>query len=180
MALALGQPREARVLATQAVDEDPRTPGGLLLLAELSRQGGNPAQAVAELKRAAAVDASPEVELELGRALGMLGRDEEALAALTEASSLPAAGIERGRILIRRGDFEGASRVLSAALTKLPTSGEAFLWLGIAEDRLGQVSAAEAAWRAAVRLMPSSSEARYRLGRLEVEHAQTTAALREL
>jgi predicted TPR repeat methyltransferase len=28
--------------------------------------------------------------------------------------------------------------------------------------------------------MPGSSEARYRLGRLEVEHAQTGAALREL
>jgi tetratricopeptide (TPR) repeat protein len=180
LALTLGRRSEARVFATQAVDEDPRTPGGLLLLAELSRQGGNPAQAVAELKRAVAVDASPEVELELGRALGMLGRDEEALAALTEAGSLPAAGIERGRILVRRGDFEGASRVLSAALAKLPTSGEAFLWLGIAEDRLGQVSAAETAWRSAVRLMPGSSEARYRLGRLEVEHAQTAAALREL
>ena len=180
LALGLGQQREARTFATQAVDEDPRTPGGLLLLAELSRLEGNPAQAVAELKRAVAIDASPEVELELGRALGVLGRDEEALAALTEAASLPAAGIERGRILVRRGDFEGASRALSAALTKLPTNGEAFLWLGIAEDGLGQVSAAEAAWRSAVRLTPGSSEARYRLGRLEMEHAQTAAALRDL
>jgi tetratricopeptide (TPR) repeat protein len=180
LALQLGARAQARSLATGAVDDDPRTPGGLLLLAEISRLDGNTAQAVAELKRAVAVDASPEVQLELGRALGVLGRDEEALTALAEAAPLPAAGIERGRILVRRGDFEGGASVLSAALAKLPGNGEAFLWLGIAEDRLGQVAAAEAAWRSAVRLSPTSSEARYRLGRLEMEHGQPAAALREL
>jgi tetratricopeptide (TPR) repeat protein len=180
LALLLGKRSQARSLAAGAVDDDPRTPGGLLLLAEISRLDGNTAQAVAELKRAVAVDASPEVQLELGRALAMLGRDEEALTALAEAAPLPAAGIERGRILVRRGDFEGGASVLSAALARLPGNGEAFLWLGIAEDRLGQVAAAEAAWRSAVRLSPTSSEARYRLGRLEMEHGQPAAALREL
>ncbi|MEO8213811.1 MAG: tetratricopeptide repeat protein, partial [Myxococcales bacterium] len=180
LALELGRNEEARALAQAAVDEDPRTSGALLVLAEVRRAGGDLPRALVELRRALAVDGSPEVQLEYGRALSALGRDEDALAALSQAQDLPEAAVERGRILLRRGDAEAASKQLGAATARLPAHAEAFLLLGDAEDRLGHALRAEAAWRTAVKLAPTSAEARYRLGRLEMDRGQAAAALPQL
>ncbi len=180
LALELGHNDIARTLAQAAVNDDPRTPGALLALADVRRAEGDLGSALAELKRALAVDGSPEVQLEYGRALATLGRDEEALSALAQASAIPEAAVERGRILLRRGDVEAASRELTGVSARLPSNAEAFLLLGQAEDRLGHAARAEAAWRAAVRLAPSSTESRYRLGRLQMDHGQGAAALANL
>ena len=183
LAIAANQKDRARSWATSAVDEDPRTPGALLVLAELARGDGNPSQAVADLRRALAVDGSPEVQLEFGRALAALGRDEEALAAFASASAIPAAGIERGRILLRRGDAEAATRELTTALAKQPNSADGLLYLGLAEDRLGHRDKAEIAWHAAARSATTgatAAEVHYRLGRLQMDRGQPAPALRDL
>ncbi|MES1204323.1 MAG: tetratricopeptide repeat protein [Pseudomonadota bacterium] len=180
VAIDLGRKDVARALAQSAVDDDPRTPGSLLVLAEVWRLDGDLPRAVLELRRALAVDGSSEVQFEYGRALGALGRDEEALAALAQARDIPESGVERGRILLRRGDLEGAARDLAAATARLPAHAEAHLLLGQAEDRLGHVTRAEAAWRIAVKVAPAAPEPRYRLGRLEMDQGRAAAALPNL
>jgi tetratricopeptide (TPR) repeat protein len=180
LAIELGRKDVARSFAESAVSDDPRTPGALLTLADVRRAEGDLGSALSELRRALAVDGSAEVQLEYGRALAALGRDEEALSALAQAREIPEAGVERGRILLRRGDVEAAAKELSTATSSLPTHAEAFLLLGQAEDRLGHVTRAEAAWKSAVRLTPTSAESRYRLGRLQMDHSQATVALPHL
>ena len=177
VALELGQKDTARSLAQAAVDEDPRTPGALLALADVRRADGDPGRALSELRRALVVDGSASVQLEYGRALAALGRAEDALSALSLADEIPEAAVERGRILLRRGDLEAAARELSNATERLPSHAEAFLMLGQAEDRLGHVTRAESAWKTAVRLAPRSAESRYRLGRLQMDEGQAQAAL---
>ena len=180
LALDLGRKDVARTFAESVVDDDPRTPGALLVLAEVRRAQGDLGSAIAELRRALAVDGSAEVQLEYGRALAALGRDEDALSALEQAKQIPAAGIERGRILMKRGEIEAAVKELAAATAKLPSDADAFLLLGQGEDRLGHVTRAEAAWKSALKLAPTSAEARYRLGRLQMDRGQEAAALPNL
>ena len=180
LALELGRRQVARGLAESVVKDDPRTPGALLVLAEVRRAEGDLGNALMDLRRALAVDGSPEVQLEYGRALAALGRDDDALSALEQARQIPESGVERARILIRRGEIEPAVKELSAATGELPSDAGAFLLLGQAEDRLGHVARAEAAWKSAVKLAPSSAEARYRLGRLEMDRGQPAAALPNL
>ena len=180
LALERGQLELAQKLAAEAVDEDPRTPGALFALGEVLRQKGDLAGAIAELRRAQAIDAAPEVQLEYGRLLASMGRDEEAMAALAEAGELPKAGVERGRIDLRRGNTEKAAEELAAATLKLPTDPDAFLLLGQAEDRLGRGAQAEAAFKTTTRLAPASGEAHYRLGRLLLDRGAVAAALPHL
>jgi tetratricopeptide (TPR) repeat protein len=180
LAIELGHKDAARALAESAVEDDPRTPGALLVLAGVWRLLGDSARALLALRRALAVDGSAEVQLEYGRALSALGRDEEALSALEQARDIPEAGVERGRILLRRGEIDSAIKELSAATSRLPSHAEAYLLLGQAEDRLGHVVRAEAAWKTAVKLNPTSAESRYRLGRLQMDQGQTASALPHL
>ena len=180
LALDLGRKDVARTLGESAVADDPRTPGALLLMAELRRLDGDLPHALLELRRALAVDGSAEVQFEYGRALAALGRNEEALAALGQAHELPEAAVERGRILLRRGDLDGAARELTVATTTLPANSDAHLLLGVAEERLGHAPRAEAAFKAAVRLAPASAEARYRLGKSALDRGQPAAALPQL
>lgn len=180
LALELGKLDPALKLAQEAVDDDPRTPGALFVLAEVLRTKGDLARAVSELRRAQALDGSPEVQLEYGRVLASLGRDDEALMALGEAHDIPEAGIERGRIHLRRGNLDQAVAELTTATTKLATNPDAFLLLGQAQDRLGQADKAEAALKAASRLAPALAEVRYRLGRLLLDRGAAAAALPHL
>lgn len=180
LALDRGRLDVAQKLAAEAAAEDPRTPGALLVLGEALQKRGDLAGAIAELRRAQAIDGAPEVQLEYGRVLASMGRDEEAMAALAEAGEVPQAGVERGRIDLRRGNFEKAVEELSAATARLPTDADAFLLLGQAADRLGHGGEAEAAFKTTTRLAPSSGEAHYRLGRLLLDRGAVAAALPHL
>jgi len=180
LALERGDKDEAQKLAEAAASEDPRTPGALFVLGEVLRARGDLAGAMAELRRAQAVDGSPDVQLEFGRVLASLGRDEEAMAALAETGDLPEAHVERGRIALRRGNTDRAVDELTAATARLPGNGEAFLLLGQAEDRLGHTDKAEAAFKTTARLLPGSGEAHYRLGRLLLDRGAVAAALPHL
>jgi len=180
LALERGDRDEAQRLAEAAAAEDPRTPGALFVVGEALRARGDLAGALGELRRAQAVDASPAVQLEVGRVLSSLGRDEEAMAALGDTGDLPEANVERGRIALRRGNTEKAVDELTAATARLPGNAEAFLLLGQAEDRLGHVDKAEAAFKTTARLLPASGEAHYRLGRLLLDRGAVAASLPHL
>jgi len=180
LALELGDTDTAQKLAQAAVDDDPRTSGALFVLAEVLRAKGDLARAVSELRRAQAVDGAPEIQLEYGRILASMGRDDEALTALAEAREIPEAAVERGRIDLRRGNLDRAVQELTAATAKLPANAEAFLLLGQAEDRLGQIDKAETAYRTSARLSPGLAEVRYRLGRLLFDRGTVAAALPHL
>jgi len=180
LALERGDRDEAQKLAESAAAEDPRTPGALFVVGEVLRSRGDLAGALGELRRAQAVDASPAVQLEVGRVLSSLGRDEEAMAALGDTGDLPEANVERGRIALRRGNTDKAVDELTVATARLPGNAEAFLLLGQAEDRLGHSAQAEAAFKTTARLLPASGEARYRLGRLLLDRGAVAASLPHL
>ncbi|HEY4184357.1 MAG TPA: tetratricopeptide repeat protein [Polyangia bacterium] len=180
LALERGQRDVAQALVEAVIAEDPRTPGALFVLGEALRAKGDLAGAIAELRRAQAVDGSPDVQLEYGRVLASMGRDEEALAALAETGDLPEANLERGRIALRRGNTEKAVEELTVATAKLPANAEAFLLLGQAEDRQGHGPQAEAAFKTTARLAPAVGEARYRLGRMLLDRGAVAAALPHL
>jgi|GEM_PF-3394699 len=188
LALERGDRDEAQKLAEAAAAEDPRTPGALFVVGQVLRARGDLAGALSELRRAQAVDASPALQLEVGRVLSALGRDEEAMAALGNtgdlpsdvSSGLPEASVERGRIALRRGNADKAVDELTAATARLPGNAEAFLLLGQAEDRLGHADKAEAAFKTTARLLPTSGEAHYRLGRLLLDRGAVAASLPHL
>jgi len=180
LALERGDRDEAQRLAEAAAAEDPRAPGALFVVGEVLRARGDLAGALAELRRAQAVDASPAVQLEVGRVLAALGRDEEAMGVLGDTGDLPEASVERGRIALRRGNTEKAVDELTVATARLPGNADAFLLLGQAEDRLGHADKAEAAFKTTTRLLPASGEAHYRLGRLLLDRGSVAAALPHL
>jgi tetratricopeptide (TPR) repeat protein len=150
------------------------------LLGRIRRALGDLPGAVAELRRALAFESTPELHFEYGRALLDSGSTEEALSELEQAPTLAAASIERARIFLRRGDAERAVGPLEVAVKQAPNSGEAWLLLGNAYDRLGTPDKAEAAWRSAIRTDPAAPEPHYRLGRLEMDQGQAGAALVQL
>ncbi|HEX2661127.1 MAG TPA: tetratricopeptide repeat protein, partial [Polyangia bacterium] len=180
LALELDHKDVAQTLAEAATEEDPRTPGALFVLAEVLREKGDLSRAISELRRAQAVDGSPEVQLAAGRLLALVGRDEEAMTALADVGPIPEASIERARIHLRRGNAERAAEELTGATAKLPSNAEAFALLGQAEDRLGHVDKAETAFKTAARLQPTLGEVRYRLGRLLLDRGAAAAALPHL
>jgi tetratricopeptide (TPR) repeat protein len=162
------------------VDNDPRTPGALLLLAEVRKADGDLARALTELRRALAYENTPEAHFEYAKVLGATGREDDAIEELLQAGSIPEARIERGRLLLRRGQLGGAADELEVAAKMQAGNGIAWLLLGNVRDRLGQTAAAEAAWKMALKLAPENAEAHYRYGRLLVDRGQVAAALPHL
>ena len=89
------------------------------------------------------------------------------------------AHLGRGINLLRRGDFDGAVRELSAATKEAP-SYRGFLNLGIALAQSNQPAAAEAAFRRAVSLGTTRPEGHYNLALALLAQNKATDALPEL
>lgn len=180
LALDLGRTTVALDLTDKLVADAPQTPGALLLLGKIRRAGGDIAGALAELRRALSFESTPELHYEYARTLAIGGKQEQALVEYEMASTLPAANIERARILAERSDLERAVPLLESALKQVPGNGEAWLLLGNAYDRLGAQPKAVAAWRAAVKASADNAEVNYRLGRWEMDQGQPGPALQHL
>lgn len=87
--VVMGRAGEARATLEAILGRDPRNAGALALLAEVSLQEREPEQALTLLERAVAADSgSADASNLLARALHVLGRDEEALAAACRAQAL--------------------------------------------------------------------------------------------
>ncbi|HET6280190.1 MAG TPA: tetratricopeptide repeat protein, partial [Polyangia bacterium] len=180
LALQIGRVPAALALAEKLVVDAPQTPGALLLLGKVRRAGGDTAGALAELRRALSFESTPELHYEYARTLALGGKQEQALTEYEMASVLPAANIERARILIDRSDLERAVPLLEAALKQVPGQADAWLLMGNSYDRLGAQQKAVAAWRAAVKASSDNPEVHYRLGRWEMDQGQPGPALLHL
>jgi tetratricopeptide (TPR) repeat protein len=180
LGLQLGKRDVARTLAEKLVENDPRTPGALLLLAEVRKADGDLNRALSELRRALAYENTPEVHFEYAKVLAVTGREDDAIEELLQAGSIPEARLERGRLLLRRGQLGPAADELEVVVKMQPQSAPGWLLLGNVRDRLGQTAAAETAWKTALRLAPDNAEAHYRYGRLLVDRGQISAALPQL
>jgi tetratricopeptide (TPR) repeat protein len=180
LALEIGKRELARALAEKVVTEDPQTPGALLLLGRAKHASGDVPGALADYRRALTFGSSPELHYEYARALAQAGKEEEALSEYEQAADLPQARVERGRILLLRGDADRAVASLEPATRQGAGSADAWLLLGNGYDRLGKQGKAEVAWRSAVKADPRAPEPLYRLGRLEMDQGKAGAALGHL
>ena len=121
----------------------------------------------------AAVDlwpANPVYRHNLGRALYLAARHEEAAAAFEEALGLDSGRRETrlylGKSLVVAGRFEPALEHLSGAVAAAPKVADGHYFRGRAFEGLGRVSEAARAYERAVALRPEYAEALYSLGRV--------------
>jgi tetratricopeptide (TPR) repeat protein len=151
----------------------------LLLFAQIDNQRGEPGRALERLERAAALGASGfELLAARGRTLRLLGRPEEARAALMEAAACPEASlpvfgapvaVDLGHLSAEAGDFEAAERHFERALALDPDDPEARRALELTRRRL--------AWRTA---LEASAEERVEAARAEAEALRRRFLSREL
>lgn len=129
--------------------------------------------------------------LNVGRTLFALGRDEEAIAHLDRALALDPraeqAYLVRGMVRFERRELEQAARDLEAATTLRPGFADAWTVLGMVYHGLGRIDGAERALRTALRRRPhhplaiNSLGVLYMdLGRLDEAEEQFERALRIL
>lgn len=177
LALDLGQLGVAESELTPLADKAPETPGVLFTLGRLREAQGELGKALQEYRKALTFDATPEVQLTFGRALAKAGKEEEAVTAFEAAANLPAAHVEKARLLLRKGETDRAVGDLKEAIRLAPKLAEAHLLLGQAYDRAGQHDQAAAAWREAIKADPELSEALFALGRLEMDRGHAAVAL---
>lgn len=177
LALDLGKLELAQSEAKKVQDENPRNAEAAYLLARVHDTRGELGAALAEYRRALMWDKLPSYNFAFARALLKVGKEQEASAALDAASSLPEARMERGRMLLRRGDLPKALADFTEAAKMMPDAVEPLIMQGLCFDKMGQQPKAEAAWLAAIRIEPSSSEPHYRLGRREMDQGRPKAAI---
>jgi tetratricopeptide (TPR) repeat protein len=147
--LEMGLAERAREELTVALQDVPGSPQFVAVLAEVERQLGNPAQAIARARQALADDpASSEARYYLALAFRDAGRREEAL---MELERIGAAGAPRAEMLVTLGAMyldAGRNDAAIAALTKSLSAGpalpEARLNLARAYRVSGQLARAEA------------------------------------
>jgi tetratricopeptide (TPR) repeat protein len=177
LALDLGKVELAQSEAKKVLDQAPRNAEAAYTMARVHEAHGEIGTALTEYKHATSWGSTPRIALAYGRLLGKVGKVNEALAAYANAVSLPEGRMERGRIIFRAGDLEGALADFQAAAKMKPSDSDALILQGLCFDKMGQAAKAEEAWRAALRVDPESPEPHYRLGRMELDRAKPSAAV---
>lgn len=177
-----GEPALADSVMTRRLAQSPLAED-LLLFAQISNLRGEPARALDFLERAGQIAKAPEPafffeQLAIkGRALRLLGRDDEARAALASALELPESGlaslgapphVDLGHLAADGGDFETAENHFRRALELDPEEPEARRGLELSSRRLG--------WRQA---LEASTEERLSAAKAETEAVRRRFVLRE-
>lgn len=158
--LQLGQIKAALAVFHRILQREPEHVMALCGVNEVSLRQGNP-KAVADRLERASTDrqAHPRLQLQLGRALYMLGRLEESENVLVGVTTrLPdnaEAWFRLGLVRQDLGRHQQAVDCYRSALALQPSLYEAALNLGIALQELKQLDQAMAAYRQAVALSPS-------------------------
>ncbi len=158
--LALGQPKAAARVCTLALTKGHRSwelhhLKGAALLAR-----GRPKEALRPLEAALALEARPEIALDVARALLALGRWQEAVAAASiDGADVAEAAVIRGRAYEAGGRLDDALAAYDAALEV--RTGDVALWLakGDALARAGRPREALRCFDAAIALDDSLAEA---------------------
>lgn len=140
--------------------------------------------ALLEIRQALERDANPEFHEVLGRVYHALGRNAEAIAALTTALKSQPKNDEirilRGKLLVREGAVKDGIADLRAVSSQNPTLAEPFLYIGIAQRDLGQEEAAVAAFNQAIKRNSKEAEAHLRLGEIYRDRLKYALALSHL
>jgi tetratricopeptide (TPR) repeat protein len=180
LAVDLGKLDIADVELEKVIKENMATPGALYTRARLLDARGQIQDAIRDFRLSLLYEDLPEIHLAFGRVLVKAGKDLDALNQFAAASSLAAARVERGRLLLRTADVAGAMKEFEEATKLAPEDASARLQLGVCLDRMGNHDLAAESWRKAVAADPKSSEAHYRIGRYEMDRGKAGAALPHL
>lgn len=137
-------------------------------LAQKFAAGGETDQAIAEFERSLSYRQDPVVATNLGIALLIRDRVEEAVAVLRRtAESAPGYALayyHLGLAYARKDQFAQAREALGAALQIQPEFPEALFHLGVTCARQGRLDEAERHLRESVRLRPDQAPPHYYLG----------------
>ncbi len=174
---------DALTVVDDGLRRRPEHPELLLLRARLLRALDRPGEAAAAAKRAAEVGGSEEAYGLAVRLLEAGGRADDALALTARWSEAhpddPEAWFARGRILIRRGDADGAHRALRKVLGLDPNHRAGLRALAALEEDQDNLAAAEALYRRVIEANPHDVEARFRLGQLLIKQDRAAEAVEE-
>jgi len=177
LALDLDKIELAQSESKKVLDESPRSAEAAYVMARVHEAHNEIGTALTEYRHATSWGNTPQFSLAYARLLEKVGKTNEALAVYANAVSLPEGRMNRGRILFRAGDVEGALADFQAAAKITPSDPEPLILEGLCFDKIGQSSKAEDAWRMALKVDPEAPEPHYRLGRTELDRAKPSAAI---
>jgi predicted O-linked N-acetylglucosamine transferase (SPINDLY family) len=179
--LQSGDAAGARFLCDLVLQQAPRNPQALTLLAMSHLLSGSPAAAVPVLEQVVAAEPQLGVALEhLGLAHLMLSRFPEAERVLRSAAALPGApasvAMRLGIALLRQRKHEAAIRELQRALALDPQNVDCHLNLGQALAEAGDAAAARDHFHAILRLVPGHADAAFNLGVMALQRDELDEA----
>ena len=159
----VGRIDEAEAAYRGLLKKVPHQPNALHLLGMIESQRGKPARGVELISEALpALEKAPQIHYDLGGALRLCGRREEAVQKFRDALALKAdyveAHIALGSTLAEMGNFEAAISHCRAAIAIDPTSLNARLTLAAALQGAKHMPEAAQAWREIIALKPDRAE----------------------
>lgn len=158
-ALQNGRAEETERIAAEALKQNPDDPRAVYLYCHaLFLQGHGPA-AVEQLDRALKKHRSPILETQLGMILRQLGRQDEALQCLNDATAaqppFPPAFLEHGSLLLQLNRRDDAIAVLERGLSLAPNFSEILVHLGSAYAARGERKKAVDLFARAIASLPN-------------------------
>jgi len=183
MLVEKGRAEEAGAVLRAYLQEHPQAVAErrLLIRVEASRGQLGAAQHEVELLERQLGPKSPIPLVELGHALEMAHRYDEALAAYDQAAEVapsdPLGPLTGGLRAARWGELELAEPRLREAVRRDPKDPAAWHALGLVRLSQGNASAAEEAYRSGLLADPNALENRVGLATLALSHGDLSAAL---
>ena len=158
-ALQNGRAEETERIAAEALKQNPDDPRATYLYCHaLYLQGRGPA-AIEQLERVLQKDRSPILETQLGMILRHVGRLDEALKRLDNATAsqppFPPAFLEYGSLLLQLNRRDDAIAVLERGLALAPTFSEILVHLGSAYAARGERNRANEFFARAIASLPN-------------------------
>lgn len=158
-----GRIAEAEAVYRSLLKKVPHQPNALHLLGLIESQRGNPGRGVELISEALpALEKAPQIHYDLGGALRLCGRRDEAVGKFRDALAIKAdyveAHIALGSTLGEMGNFEAAISHCRAAIAIDPTSLNARLNLAAALQGAKRMPEAAQAWREIIKLKPDRAE----------------------
>lgn len=181
--MSKGRAEEASSLLRGYLKEHPRAveERRMLIRVEAFRGQLGAAQAEVAVLAKQLGEASPIPFVELGHALEMAHRYDEALAAYDRAAEVaprdPLGPVTGGMRAARWGELDWAEPRLREALRRDPKDPAAWHALGVVQLSLGNVSGAEQAYRSGLLADPEALENRVGLATAAVSRGDLTSAL---
>jgi tetratricopeptide (TPR) repeat protein len=174
---------EAETLYRAILSKVPRHPTALHMLGVIELQRGNAEAAIGLINEAIAVQPGlPEPWVNLGNAMRVLNRPEEAIESYRQAIALKPdmilAHSQLAEVLMHLGRYEAAITHLHSAIAIDAASVPVRVALATALRQAGRPAEAAQCWREAIALEPNRAESYYAMGLQFGESGQWPEALR--